>query len=144
MAANPMISMAAAQAMVNALGALLNSGVIKVYSGAMPATTETSASGTLLSSGCTLSATAFGASTDSGTGFAVAPANAIATDTNCAAGGTAGYFRGYATGGTTCVVQGTVGTASADMILSSTTITMGGTLAISSWVINMPDGSGAD
>ena len=142
MAANPMISMAGAEAMLNALTALLNSGSIKIYSGSMPATCETASSGTLLSSGCTLSSTAFGNAADSGTGIAVATANAIATDTNCAASGTAGYFRGYS--GSTCIIQGTVGTSSADMILASTTITMGGTLAISSWVINMPDGSGAD
>lgn len=144
MAANPMISMAAAEAGLNTITALLNSGSIKVYTGSMPATCETASSGTLLSNGCTLSATAFGNATDSGTGLAVATANAIATDTNCANTGTAGYFRGYKSDGTTVVIQGTVGTSAADMILSSTTITSGGTLAISSWVINLPDGSGAD
>jgi hypothetical protein len=145
MTANPMMSMAGAQAALNALTALLNGGSIKIYSGAMPATTETASSGTLLSSGCTLAATAFGSATDPGsTGLATATAGAIASDTNAAATGTAGYFRAYKSDGTTCVIQGTVGTSAADMILNTTSISAGSTVAITSWVVTLPDGSGAD
>jgi hypothetical protein len=144
MTANPMMSMAGAQAALNALTALLNGGSIKIYSGAMPATTETASSGTLLST-CPLNATAFASATDPGsTGLATATANAITSDTSAAATGTAGYFRAYKSDGTTCVIQGTVGTSLADMILNTTSISAGSTVAITSWVVTLPDGSGAD
>jgi len=146
MAANPMVSMLSARAALDALLALLNTGGaghIKIFTGAMPATAETADSGTLLST-LTLSATAFPASTDPGsTGLATATANAITSDTSAAATGTAGYFRAYSGAGT-CIVQGTVGTSAADMILNTTSISAGATVAITSWVVTLPDGSGAD
>lgn len=146
MAANPIISMASAQAALNALTALMNGGSIKIYSGSVPATAETAiTTQTVLSSGCTLSATAFGNATDPGsTGLATATANSIASDTNAAASGTASFFRAFKSDGTTCVVQGTVGTSLADMILNTVSISSGSTVAITSWVITLPDGSGAD
>jgi hypothetical protein len=148
MTAQPMMSMAAAQAGLNAITALINvgspPGKIKIYSGSAPATVETSASGTLLSSGIAFSTTAFGAATDPGsTGLATATANTIAADTNAANSGTAGYFRATNAAGT-AILQGTCGTSSADMIMNTTTITAGDTIAISSFVITLPDGSGAD
>lgn len=147
MAANPMVSMLSARAALDALLAKLNvggtAGHIKIFSGAMPATCETADSGVLLST-LTLSTTAFPASTDPGsTGLATATANAIASDTNAAASGTAGYFRAYDSAGV-CIVQGTVGTSATDMILNTTSIVAGATVAITSWVVTLPDGSGAD
>jgi hypothetical protein len=147
MAANPMVSMLGARAALDALLAKLNvggtAGRIKIFSGAMPATAETADSGTLLST-LTLSVTAFPASADPGTtGLATATANAITSDTNAAATGTAGYFRAYDSAGV-CIVQGTVGTSLADMILNTTSIAAGATVAITSWVVTLPDGSAAD
>jgi hypothetical protein len=140
-----MVSMASAEAALNALTALLNTGgagSIKIFTGSAPATCETADSGTLLAT-LALSATAFGNATDPGsTGLATATANSI-TSATAAATGTAGYFRAY-NGSGTCIVQGTVGTASADMILNTTSIVSGATVAITSWVITLPDGSGAD
>lgn len=146
MTAQPMVSMAAARAALDQLLAQLNTGGaghIKIFTGAAPATVETADSGTLLST-LTLSNPAFPASADGGTnGLATATANAIASDTNAAASGTAGYFRAY-DGAGTCILQGTVGTASADMILNTVSISAGATVAITSWVVTLPDGSGAD
>lgn len=147
MAANPMVSMLSARAALDALLAKLNvggvAGKIKIFTGAMPATCEVADSGTLLST-LTLSVTAFPASADPGTtGLATATANAIASDTNAAATGTAGYFRAYDSAGL-CIVQGTVGTSAADMILNAVAIAAGATVAITSWVVTLPDGSGAD
>ena len=120
-----------------------NPGSIKIFSGAMPATCETADAGTKLAQ-LTLSTTAFPASADSvTTGLATATANAIASDTNAAATGTAGYFRAYDSLGV-CIVQGTVGTSAADMILNTVAISAGSTVAITSWIVTLPDGSGAD
>jgi hypothetical protein len=147
MAATPVISMLSAIAGLNAILALLNTGgagSIKIYTGAPPATTLTGASGTLLSSGCTLSATAFPTAVDGATtGLATATASAISNDTNAANTGTAGYFRAL-NGAGTVIVQGTVGTSAADMILNTTSIVAGSTVSITSWVVTLPDGTGSD
>jgi hypothetical protein len=148
MAASPVISMAAAIAALNAVTALLNTGGaghINIYSGSPPAGgTLVAASGTLLSSGCTLSATAFPTAVDGvTTGLATATANAVGTDNNCAATGTAGYYRAL-NGAGTVIIQGTVGTAAADMILNTVAIVQGSSVAITSWVITMPDGTSSD
>jgi hypothetical protein len=144
MAATPMMSMAAAEAALNAILALLDNGFINIYTGSIPATAETSPSGTALSTALAFSATAFAAATDGGSGLATASANSIASDTSAANSGTAGYFRALKSDHTTVVLQGTCGTSSADMILSSTSITAGQTIAITSYIVNLPDGSGAD
>jgi hypothetical protein len=117
-------------------------GTIKIWTGAMPAACGTADSGTRLAT-LTFSVTAFAASTDNGDGTAKATANAITADTNAAATGTAGYFRGYDSAGT-CVIQGTVGTATADMILNTTSIVSGATVSITSYTVQLPDGSGID
>lgn len=146
MSTQPMMSMAAAIAGLNALLALINAGsppgLIKVYTGSPPATVETSASGTLLAT-LTFASTAFPTAVDGGSnGLATATANAIISGT---AGntGTAGYFRATnAAAG--AVLQGTCGTSSADLIFNTTSIVSGDTVAITSFVVTLADGSGAD
>lgn len=147
MAAQPIISNAAARAGLDAILALLNvggAGEIKIFTGAPPATAETADTGTLLAT-LPLSATAFPASVDNSAGGATATANAI-TSATAGATGTAGYFRGYPHSVTTtdAVIQGTVGTSAADMIIPSTSITTGETVSVTSWTVTQPDGSGTD
>lgn len=144
MAATPVFSPTLVKDMLNTAGALFNSGPIKIYTGSPPANLGAGATGTLLSSGLTFGSTAFSAATDGSTnGIMTITANAIASDTSAAASGTAGYFRACASGGT-AHAQGTCGTSSADMIMNTTTITSGDTIACSSFVINQADGSGDD
>lgn len=145
MATNPMVSMAAARAGLDAILAKLNAGGaghIKIWTGSMPASTETADSGTNLAT-LPLSATSFAASTDNSDGTAKATANTITNDTNAAATGTAGYFRGYDNAGT-CVIQGTVGTSSSDLVLNTTSIVSGATVSVTAWTVQLPDGSGVD
>ncbi len=141
-----MISPTAAKDMLNTLGALFNSYHISIASGSIPADCGASFSGTTLSDAMTFGATAFGSATDGGSnGIMTITANAIASDTNAAASGTAGYFRcSSGAGSGTVVAQGTCGTSTADMIMNTTTITAGDTIACSSFVITLPDGSGVD
>lgn len=145
MSANPIVSMLTARAGLDAMLALLNAGgagSVKIYTGSEPATAETTESGTLLAT-LALSATSFPASTDGGSnGLATAVANSI-TSAAAAAGGTAAHFRALNNAGT-CIIAGTCGTSAADMILNSTTITAGDTVAATSWTVTLPDGSGAD
>lgn len=146
MAAQPMMTMAAAIVGLNAILAELNvggAGSITIYTGSPPTAAQTAASGTVLSSGMTLSSTAFPTAVDGGGGLATATASAIASDTNAAASGTAGYFRALNHAGTP-IIQGTCGVSNADMILTTTTITAGQTVAATSWIVTLPDGSGVD
>lgn len=146
MSTNPMISMNAAKAGLDAILSLLNvggvAGTIQIFTGTIPATAETADSGTKLST-LTFSTTAFASSVDNADGTAKATANAIASDTNAAATGTAGYFRSKDKNGVV-ILQGTVGTANADMILNTTSIVSGATVSITSYTVQLPDGSGSD
>lgn len=143
MATDPSFSQAGAVAALNALLALLNvggAGTVKVLTGSPPATLETADSGTLLAT-LTLSATAFPTATTITSPFrgAEATANSITSDTSADATGTAGYFRATNNAGTN-VIQGTAGTSSADLILNTTSIVSGATVAITSWVARLADG----
>jgi len=148
MTAAPACSQVAAEAALNAITALLNvknaqNAHIKIFTGAPPNSTEDADTGTLLSAGMTLSATAFAAATATSSPYgATATANSVASDTNAAGTGTAGYFRAYSYDGTTytCVVQGNCGTSAADMILNTTSIVAAATVQCTSWVINLPSG----
>lgn len=142
MTAKPVMSIAACKGALDSINALIGaSSTIKIYSGAQPATTLTGRSGTL---GSTLlpSSTAFPASTNlTSNGLATATANAISPDTNAAASITAGYFS-WATSGAVVIYQGNCGTSAADLIMNTTTITAGDTIAITSFLVTLPCGDG--
>lgn len=144
MATNPCIRNAVAITMldvlVDALDAGGGPGIIEVRTGTPPAATTDADTGTLLAT-LTLSTTAFGASAnDPGNHRAKAIAATITSDTSADNTGTAGYFRSKTTGAVV-IIQGTAGTAAADLILNTASITAGDTVAVSSWIVYMPDGS---
>jgi hypothetical protein len=146
MATNPMISPTAAKDMLNTLSALFNSYYIVIASGTIPSNCGASDSGTKLAAP-QFGSTAFGSATDGGSnGIMTSTANTITSDTNAANTGTAGHFRCSSTSALTgtIVAQGTCGTSSADMIMNTTSITAGDTIAISAFTITLPDGSGND
>jgi hypothetical protein len=58
------------------------------------------------------------------------------TTTNASATGTAGYYRlCTSAAGTTCVSQGVCGTSGADLNLTTTSITAGQPVSVTSWTI---------
>jgi hypothetical protein len=93
------------------------SPIMKIRTGAQPADCATADSGTVLATltlpSDWLAAAASGAKALSGTW----------QDTSADNTGTAAHFRIYDSGGTTCHLQGTVGTSSTDMIVDSTSFT---------------------
>lgn len=125
------ISTAARNAADDAAMALCNGGTLKFYTGSAPTNPSDAASGTLLAT-LTMNATAFAASV-----AGVATANAIAPDSNCAASGTAGYWR-ILSAGAVCIMQGSVGTSGAEINLNSLSITSGGTCAVTALTVTMP------
>jgi hypothetical protein len=140
MTTKPVMSMIACKAGLDAITALVTaSAVLRILSGAQEATTLTAESGTLLAAPV-MNATPFPAST-SGTsdGNATATANAIASDTNAPATGTAGHFR-IKTTGAVVIFQGNVGTSSADLNLNTTSINAGDTVAITSFKVTLQCG----
>lgn len=109
--------------------AISTSAVLKIRSGAQPATCATADSGTVLVTMTLpsdwMAAASGGAKAKSGTW----------EDTSADATGTAAHFRIYASDGTTCHIQGSVTATGGggDMTLDSTSITAGQTVTITNF-----------
>ncbi len=132
------VSNAAAKAALDAALALLGvAGYIEIRVGSPPTNVEDAATGTLLAT-LTLANPAFAASTDLNPG-ARATAGTITADASADNTATAGWFRGYTATGPAGVIQGTCGTASADMIMNTTSITAGFPVTCSSWTVTLPE-----
>lgn len=105
------------------------SAVLKLRTGAAPANCGTADSGTVLCSMTLpsdwLAAAASGAKAKAGTW----------SGTGSGGGGTVAHFRIYASDGTTCKMQGTVGQGSGDMSLDNTVVADGQTITITSFSI---------
>lgn len=135
------ITQAAAKAMVDAFAALpdagASAGYIEIRTGTAPATPETAATGTLLGT-LTLSDPAFGAATTANP--SVATLGTVTGDTSADATGTATWARVYDSDNNACMDL-TVGTASADLIMSTTSITSGYPIDITSGSLSLGTGA---
>ena len=131
-------------ALLAQLNAGSGAGKIQIFTGAPPASCETADTGTLLVT-CTFSATAFLTPVDNSAGGATATADTI-TGGTAGNTGTAGYFRCKpgTSSSTNAVIQGTVGTSAADMIVNATLVTAGDMFNVSAYTVTQPDGSGVD
>jgi hypothetical protein len=121
---------------------LLDGGFMKIYSGGQPTTADYTETGTLLAT----------ISTTSGTGgliFGTAAAGQLPKSYDTWSGvivaaGVAGYFRIYGTAGTSGSsssekrIDGAIGTVSADMSLSNNSLTVGATVTIDSFYVELP------
>ena len=134
MARNAKLSDTCANAAVNAVTALCNTGYIRIYNGTQPTNANTAVSSQTLLSTLRFGATAFGAAS-----AGVATANAITSDTDAAATGTATWFRALKSDGTTVMFDGSVGTTGADLNLSTTAIVQHATVSISSFTYTQPE-----
>ncbi len=124
-------SIVSRNAELDALAPLFNSGTLKIYSGAQPATPETAASGVLLAT-VTFNATAFGAAA---AGVITAAAITSGTAGNT---GTAGWARAWKSDGTTALMDGDVSTSGAWVNLNSVAISSGATVSITALTITDP------
>lgn len=109
--------------------AISTSAVLKIRTGAAPANCAAADSGTVLATlslpSDWMAAASAGAKAKSGTW----------EDTSADASGTAAHFRVYASDGTTCHIQGTVGTSGTDMIVDSTSFTAGQDFIVNTFTI---------
>lgn len=129
MALNSQMSNAAVNAEADALAPLLNTGYLRIYDGTQPATADTAITTQVLLAELRFNATAFPAAVNG-----VLTANAITSDASANASGTASWFRALKSDGTTVIMDGSVGTATSNLVLSTTTITITQTVACSSFV----------
>jgi hypothetical protein len=133
MANNLKTSIVSRNTELNALAALANSGYIRIYDGSQPATPETAVSTQTLLAELRFGATAFGSAA---TG--VITANSITDDSDVNASGTASWFRVLESNGTTVLWDGSVGTASADMVLATTSLVQHAILQLTSLTYTLP------
>lgn len=133
MASNLQVSTTGQNAEVDAIVALANTGYIRIYDGSQPANANTAVSTQTLLAELRFGSTAFGAAA-SGT----ATANAITSDSSANATGTASWFRVLKSDGTTVLWDGSAGTATADLILNTTSIVSGATVAITAMTYTHP------
>lgn len=135
MANDPRITNAVASAACDAVVDSMDTGgagTLRIYAGTIPTDADTAISGQTVLSEHTLSATAFGAASNG-----VATAAAIGSDTSANATGTAAFFR-ITNGSGTTIMDGTVDTATADLIVNTTAFVSGANVDINSFTVTMP------
>lgn len=135
MAANLKLANATVNGQADDLARRLDSGYLRIYDGAQPATADTALGAQVL-----LAELRFAATSAPAAAAGVLTFNAIVSDTSANATGTATWFRCLASDGTTVVFDGSVGTASADLILNSTAISAGAQVDVTSFVHTVPKG----
>lgn len=130
-------STAVRNAMLDAIESTIGTAaILKIRTGAAPATCATADSGTVLSTvnlpSDWMAAASSGAKSKSGTW----------EDTSADAAGTAAHWRLYASDGTTCHAQGTVTATSGggDMELDNVVLAAGQDFQVTSFTINAPNG----
>ncbi len=105
------------------------SAVLKIFSGSPPANCAAADSGTVLATlnlpSNWMDAASGGSASKSGTW------EDLSADNN----GTAGHFRIYDSGVTTCHLQGTVGTAGTDMTVNTTSFTAGASVTVNTFTL---------
>jgi hypothetical protein len=135
------LSNAAAKAACDAIVDLCDvggAGRLKIYDGTQPTDPDTAIGAQVLLADITLANPAFGAAADAAPGGRATALGVPVADTSANAAGTASWFRVSNNAGT-ALWDGSVGTASADMILNSVTITLGANVSISSWTFTVPE-----
>ncbi len=127
------LSMAVQNAMLDAIETTIGtSAIVRIRTGAPPANPAAADTGTVLAT-FNLAPDWAAAASSGSKAFNGTPIEDASADNT----GTAGHYRVYDSGSTTCHMQGTVGTSGSDMIIDNTSITSGQTVQITSWALNM-------
>lgn len=113
--------------------------VINIYDGTTPADADAAEANNILAQ-LTCGTAAFTTIGDANPG-AIATFAAISSDTSANTTGTASHFRILTQNAGTVIAQGTVGAGGTyDLVLNTTAITQGSTVAITSATITLPEG----
>jgi hypothetical protein len=124
------LSVAARNARLDAIETTAGaSAVLKIFTGSPPVNCAAADSGTVLATinlpSDWMAAASGGSKAKSGTWEDLSADNT----------GTAGHFRVYDSGATTCHIQGTVGTSGTDMTVNSTSFTAGQSVTVNSFTL---------
>jgi len=125
---NPKLSNVGANAAADAVCVQANNGYLRIYDGTQPTDADTAIGAQVLLAELRFGATAFGAAA-----AGVATANALTADASANATGTASWFRVLASNGTTTLWDGSVGTATSNLILNSVAISSGAAVSVSAF-----------
>lgn len=123
---------AAADAVVDRLDAGAAAGYLRIYDGTQAVNANTAVGAQVLLAELRFSDPAFGAASNG-----VATANAITADASANATGTATWFRALDSD-SNVVFDGSVGTASADLILNATAIQSGAEVSVTAMTYTHP------
>ena len=126
------VATATAAAMLAAVTTLLNGGTLVFYGGTQPTTPETALSGNTALTTFTYATPSFGAPSYVSPNEQ-ASASLVSTSSNPTANGTASFARAFTSGGA-AVADLTIGTSGTDIVVGSTTISIGVPVTISSYV----------
>jgi hypothetical protein len=135
MANSPKFANVTVNAEADALARLLDNGYLRIYSGSQPATADTALGAQVL-----LAELRFNATSAPAASAGVLTFNAITSDTAADATGTAAFYRALKSDGTSVVMDGSVGTSSADLVLNSTAIQSGAQVDVTSFAVTVSKG----
>lgn len=127
---NVRITASAASAESDAVCALLNNGFLDIYSGTQPTDADTA-----ITSQTRLASLGFGATACTAATAGVASATSITADPAAANAGIATWFRAWKSDHTSAVFDGSVDTASADLVLTTTLIASGKPVTVTGFTI---------
>jgi hypothetical protein len=134
MALNLKISNTAANAEADALARLLDNGYLRIFDGAQATDANTALGAQVLLAELRFNATSAPAAT-----AGVLTFNAITSDTSADATGTATWYRALKSDGTTVVMDGSVGTATANLVLNSVAIQANAQVSVTSMTYTVPE-----
>jgi len=135
MANNPKFANAAVNAEADALSPQFDNGYLRIYDGAQPTNADTAVGAQVLLAELRFNADAFPAAA-----AGLLTANAITGDAAANATGTAAWFRALQSNGTSVIMDGTVGTATSDLVLDSTAIQINADVNVTSFTLQVSKG----
>jgi hypothetical protein len=135
MANNPKFANVTVNAEADALARLLDNGYLRIYSGSQPTNADTALGAQVL-----LAELRFNATSAPAASAGVLTFSAITSDTSADATGTAAFYRALKSDGTSVVMDGSVGTSSADLVLNSTAIQSGAQVDVTSFAVTVSKG----
>jgi hypothetical protein len=135
MANNPKFANVTVNAEADALARLLDNGYLRIYSGSQPTNADTALGAQVL-----LAELRFAATSAPAASAGVLTFSAITSDTSADATGTAAFYRALKSDGTSVVMDGSVGTSSADLVLNSTAIQSGAQVDVTSFAVTVSKG----
>jgi hypothetical protein len=135
MANNPKFANVTVNAEADALARLLDNGYLRIYSGSQPTNADTALGAQVL-----LAELRFNATSAPAASAGVLTFNALTSDTSADATGTAAFYRALKSDGSSVVMDGSVGTSSADLVLNSTAIQSGAQVDVTSFAVTVSKG----